>query len=384
MLLLANMRIGFDGKRIFHNKRGLGNYAKTLLTALGKIHNEHDYFIYTPSVSKTAEKNTFWEKPPYHTRTPQSLIWKCFPRFWRGAGLVQCLQKDGLDVYHGLSQELPHGIETLSLRTVVTVHDLLCIRYPNNFSKIDAKIYEYKLKKACRSADKIIAVSKQTKKDIIDFLGVDASRIEVIYPACHAHFYKDYSKEIKNGVKKRYTLPSKYILYVGAFEKNKNVVSLVKAYKEYKQGKEEYSLVLVGKKNKYRDKIENYIKQNKLEKNVVFLEYVHSLDLPVIFQLASLFVFPSLFEGFGLPVAEALSAKVPVITSRNSSLLEVGGNAALYIQPEDTSALVAKMKDILNNTILQKDLISKGIKQAEKFHETKIVSKLMHEYKNLH
>lgn len=377
------MRIGFDGKRVFHNKRGLGNYARSLLTALGDNYNEHNYFIYTPSLSKVEAENKPWEKKPYCVRTPESISGKLFSNIWRSTGIKKEIKKDNLDIYHGLSQELPHGIENLPLRSLVTIHDLLCIRYPHNFGTINAKIYEYKLRQACKVADKIIAVSEQTRKDIIDLLKVNASKIEVIYPACQKHFYKEYAEEEKEKIKERYALPLNFILYVGAFESNKNVISLAKAYREYKKENNNYALVLVGKKNTYRNKIEKYLEESGLKKEVIFLENVHDLDLAIVFQLASLFVFPSFFEGFGIPVAEAMASKTPVITSKSSSLVEVGGEATLYTDPVDTKTMAAKIKEVLHNSSLREELISKGIKQSEKFHESEVASKYMHSYKSL-
>jgi glycosyltransferase involved in cell wall biosynthesis len=179
-------------------------------------------------------------------------------------------------------------------------------------------------------ADKIIAISEQTKRDIIEFLKVPESKIEVIYQGCHKAFKEQQSPELIQQTKEKYQLPERFILNVGTIEDRKNLLNVVKAISGT-----EIPLVVVGRKTKYYQKIETFLKKNKMEKQVLFLEGVSMDELAVIYKLADIFVYPSFFEGFGIPVIEALFSKTVVVTSNTSCLPEAGGKDSVYINPDN-------------------------------------------------
>ena len=182
------MRIGFDAKRAFSNNTGLGNYSRDAIRILSDYFPDNKYFLYTPKNYNNPRLSFIADRKNTFIRTPESLLDRALKTYWRSKSVVNDLFTNKIDIFHGLSNELPIAIENTSIKTVVTIHDLIFIRYPHLFKTIDRKIYYRKFKSACQRADKIIAVSEQTKRDIIDFFSISAYRISVVYQGCNTVF----------------------------------------------------------------------------------------------------------------------------------------------------------------------------------------------------
>ncbi|WMW78566.1 glycosyltransferase family 1 protein [Flavobacterium sp. 20NA77.7] len=370
------MNIGFEAKRVFHNKTGLGNYSRDLIRILAKFYPENNYFLYNP---KEASQTLFVSQSTNCIeKLPRTSFYQKFYNLWRQRGIIADLKKDNTRLFHGLSGELPSGLKENGIKSVVTIHDLIFLRYPHLYSFFDRKIHYYKFKKAAKQADVIIAISEQTKIDIINFLGVDASKIKVIYQGCHAAFKEIYSTDQRNEVVKKYQLPEKFILNVGTLEERKNALTLVKAIKDL-----DTQLVLVGKETSYSSQIHHFIKQHHLAERVHFLKGLTIQELAIVYQCASVFVYPSIFEGFGIPILEALYSKVPVITNKYGVFPEAAGPNSCYIEPFDVSDLHAKIKLILLDTSLANEMKEKGFEFAQKFNDDAIAQKLMTVYNDL-
>jgi len=369
------MKIGFDAKRIYHNTSGLGNYGRDLVRILSEFYPKNNYVLYNPKpkrVKRLQSKENILEV------LPKSKFWKKFSSIWRQGPILHQLKEDSIDVYHGLTGELPNGIEKTDIKSIVTVHDLIFIRFPKLYSFFDRKIHLKKVKYAVKNADKIIAISEQTKRDIIDFLKVDASKIEVIYQGCHQTFKEEKTIAFKSEVKEKFNLPEKFILNVGAINERKNILSLIKSIENL-----EIPLIIIGGKTAYFKVLETYIKENKLEEKVRFLENVSMPELATIYQLATVFVYPSIFEGFGIPIIEALYCKTPVITSTGSCFLEAGGPNSIYVKPKDVNSLSENIKAILEDENLQKTMANKGFKFVQQFNDDVIADKYFNVYKSL-
>jgi len=301
-------------------------------------------------------------------------------------GLSKTLIKDGLNIYHGLSHELPRNIHKTSIKTVVTIHDLLFIRYPQLYPFIDRKIYHAKFRYSCKIADKIVAVSEQTKKDIIEFFNIDPKKIQVVYQSCSSIFYTKADQQTKAALRTKYKLPAEFILYVGAITERKNLLSLLKATDQL-QPKLKVPLVIVGNGKSYLQKIKAHtVSDNRrihLEKQVIFLQHIPSRHLPAIYQMAQLFCYPSLFEGFGIPIIEALHSKTPVITSTGSCFSEAGGASSIYVPPKDIEALTAAIEKVLTDNELRKKMIDDGYQYVQKFHPKNTSAQLMSLYERV-
>jgi glycosyltransferase involved in cell wall biosynthesis len=371
------LRIGFDAKRAFLNNTGLGNYSRSVITSLASSFPENEYFLYTTKQIKNNRTADMLSYPAIQVRTPDIPILKSL---WRSRFVVNRLLKDRIDLYHGLSHEIPVSIQNTSIKTVVTIHDLIFLRYPQYYKPADRKIYEMKFRNACKNANKVIAISEQTKRDIIHYLGTDDSKIEVVYQSCDPSFTLKYNSDYLGMIRAKYHLPEKFLLNVGTIENRKNLMLIVKALSEIP---EEVKLVVIGKETSYAGKVKKYLAEHQLESRVLFLKDIPFGDLPAIYQLANIFVYPSEFEGFGIPVLEALNAGVPVIAATGSCLEEAGGPSSLYIPPTDHKALAVAINNILQDSGLSNNMIAAGKLHAEQFKENAHAENLMRIYKNL-
>lgn len=268
-----------------------------------------------------------------------------------------------------------------SKRRVTTIHDLNHIALARYLS-LNQKLYaRFMMKRAVSISDRIITVSKFSRNEIVKYTEVSEKKIRVIYNGVNGDYFKPATEEnIRLKVKKKYNLPGKYILYVGNVKPHKNLKSLLKAYEKVIQSNiKDYHLVIVGKKMGYitADKeIFNILDQNSIFKGKVFFtDFVENKDLPVIYTLASLFVFPSLYEGFGFPPLESMACGCPVIAANVTSLPEVCGDAACYVNPFDVDDIAQKMINILFNENLRIKLIDKGFKRARQFKWEKSTKK---------
>ncbi|MCX8524845.1 glycosyltransferase family 4 protein [Chryseobacterium formosus] len=364
------MKIAFDAKRFFHNTSGLGNYSRDLVRILSKYYPENQYLLLNKNKSERGS-DILENANVTFVETSKGTMSRQFK-------MGKDAQKQNADIFHGLSGELPLKWNKKSIKKIVTIHDLIFVRYPQYYSFFDRKIHLWKFKKAANSADKIIAISEQTKRDIIQFLKVPESKIDVIYQGCHKAFKEQQSIELIQDTKQKFNIPERFVLNVGTIEERKNLLNVVKAIKDT-----EIPLVIVGKKTKYFQKISNFIVKNKMEKQVHFLERVSMDELAVIYKLADIFVYPSFFEGFGIPVIEALFSKTVTVTSNTSCLPEAGGPDSVYIDPENYLDIQSKIKFLWDNKSERKRRADKGFEFVQKFNDEPIANQLMNLYKKI-
>ena len=258
------MKIGFDSKRAFHNKTGLGSYSRNVLRILSVHHSEHEYVLYTPSITETTgDFAEVVEKPNVKSVEPKGLLNNILKSYWRSFGIKSQLKDDKINVFHGLSNELPGGIYGSGIHSIITIHDLIYLRKPAYYKPIDRITYEKKARYGCKMASHIIAVSEQTKRDLVELLDVAPDKISVVYQPCDPIFRKESDAEALKAVKSKFNLPDKYILTVGTIEERKNALNIVKALSEV--GSDDLHLVLVGRKTKYFDLINAECKKTEIE-----------------------------------------------------------------------------------------------------------------------
>ena len=382
------MNIGFDAKRAYHNQTGLGHYSRTLIHSLAKYYPEHQYYLFNPrpsSLFSFAGRNV-------HEVLPSSFLHKLFTSAWRSSGVKNDLKRLKINLYHGLSHEIPVGIDQTGTRSVVTIHDLIHERYPGQYSKIDVKIYQKKFRYACRYSDHVIAISEQTKRDIIEFYKTPEEKITVCYQSCNPAFSKTDSEEEKTGIHKKYDLPPQFFLYVGSIIERKNLLNICKAL-FLLRNQLDIPLVVIGDGKKYKQQVKDYLLQNGIESKVIFLSentyakssasFQNAADFPAIYQSAIAMIYPSFFEGFGIPVLEALCSRLPVITSNVSCLPEAGGDAAYYVNPHSAEEIATGMNKIFSDTALADTMKHKGWLHAQNFTQQKTAAAVMDVYRKL-
>lgn len=370
------MNIGFDAKRIFHNTTGLGNYGRDLIRILNTSFPKNTFFLYNPKPRKV---DRFQLTDQTIEVQPKGFFWKKFSSIWRQGPMVKQLLEHNIVLYHGLSGEIPKGLKKANIKSVVTIHDLIFIRYPELYSFFDRKIHFKKFQFAASNSDKIIAISEQTKKDIVEFLKVDPTKIEVIYQGCNNAFKKQYPQKETEQTRIKFNLPNDYILNVGTVEKRKNLLNLVKAIENSNT-----TLVVVGNhKSTYAEETKAYIRSKGMKDRVLFLKNVSTEELAQIYQMATIFVYPSIFEGFGIPIIEALYSCTPVITSKESCFSEAGGPDSIYIHPEDYKSIETAIQTVLENIELQEKMKTKGYNYVQKFNDDVIAKHVFDTYKSL-
>jgi glycosyltransferase involved in cell wall biosynthesis len=372
------LTIGFDGKRATQNFTGLGNYSRYIVSILSEYFPNNKYKVYSPQELNKQTLAGVWNNSfSVSLRHPKQ---KRFKSFWRSYGIITDLIKDGIEIYHGLSNEIPFGIRKAGIASVVTIHDLIFLRYPEYYPLLDRKMYAFKFRYACRNADKIVAISEQTKRDIIQYFKIDESCIEVIYQNCNKRFTLEPSKAELEQIKQFYELPEKYLLNVGTVESRKNLLLIVKALRKVDPSTH---LVVIGRKTPYAENVMRYIAENNLVNRVHFLSNVSHEDLPGIYRQAELFVFPSEFEGFGIPIIEALHSGIPVIAASGSCLEEAGGPDSMYINPNNENELSDAINFVLINPEKRKKMIEAGREYVKQFDDKLIAQKLIELYQTL-
>ena len=365
--------IGFDVKRIVRNGTGLGSYARTLVNALSE--NEHlQLNLYAPDEGRDDLRQQIVNREKVKFVYPEGLHFRFQRDLWRTKGVVKQLKEDGVQLYHGLSGELPAGLKAAGIPGVVTIHDLIFLRHPEYYHWWDVEIYRRKFKSTLKEASRIIAISECTKRDILYYGDFPEDKIDVIYQGCSNRFRKSVSEADKKRVKAKYNLSDNFILNVGSIEARKNVLLAVKALGCLLDS---FRMVIVGRHTKYTDEVIADVKKNGLEDRVQILHGIPDDDLPVIYHLAKVFVYPSRYEGFGIPIIEAIRTGLPVVACTGSCLEEAGGPDCLYVSPDD----VEGMANAIKQAIAEKDVrVPRAQEYIKRFENSNLAAQVIEEY----
>ena len=340
------LKIGFDAKRLFHNHTGLGNYSSTLVRDLQRLYPEHEYHLFTPKISNHTVVDYFLDSENFKIHTYKGK----FSAYWRSRGMTKDINAADLDIYHGLSHELPLNSHSIMAKTVVTFHDLIYEYYPEQFGLWDRYMYKRKYRYAAQNADRVVAISESTKNDLNQLYQVDPTKVSVVYQSCNPAFYNT-PKSIHSD--------EQYLLYVGSLIERKSFMLIVEAMATIPKDKRA-KVKVVGQGGKYADRVKARILELGLDEHFEFLNHLDNDALLSIYDNAIAMVYPSIYEGFGIPLIESLYRDTPVITTSASSLPEAAGPGAIYIEPGDKVALANAMLDIASNHTLRRELAQKG------------------------
>lgn len=368
------MRLGFEAKRAFHNTTGLGNYSRDVLRILRARRPEHAYVAYTPRPD--APRAAAAAGLADLARGPSGPLGRLVPALWRQAGVVQDLRRDRIDLYHGLSNELPTGIERAGIPSVVTIHDLIFERFPSFYPAVDRAIYRLKFRSAARRATLVIAASAETQRDLVERYRIPEERIRVVHQVCHPAFRAPPAPGADEAVRQKHALPAAFVLQVGTVERRKNLGLTVAAL----AGIPEVPLVVVGRRTAYAAEVDALARARGVEGRIRYLSGLPMADIAALYRLATVAVYPSLVEGFGIPVLEAITAGTPVITSRGGVFPEVGGEAALYVDPSQPEELRAALVRLLGDPEERARRTALGRLQSERFRDEVIADALFRVY----
>jgi len=374
------MIAGFDAKRFFNNNTGLGNYSRSVIAGLAQYYPENSYLLYTPEIND----NKHLEFANHYSSIQIIKSTAVIKSLWRSFGIGRQLQKDHVQLYHGLSNEIPLGLRKRNIPSVVTIHDLIFRVLPSTYPVIDRRVYNFKFRYACKNSDRIIAISESTRNDIIEHYKIEPEKISVAYQSAASLFFEPQNKIATNKVIASLKLPSEYLLYVGSITERKNILVLLEALYRLPVG-ERIPLLIVGKGAGYRAKAELFIKEKKLKDLIIWLDNLSdNYQLQAVYQQAAAFIYPSRYEGFGIPVAEALLSGTPVIASNKSSIPEAGGPGSVYFNPDDAEELSDKIKTVLNDKELRTKMVETGLIYAkENFNLKTTTDRLIEIYRQI-
>lgn len=370
-----NMVIAFDAKRLFNNFTGLGNYSRTLVKNLQRYYPEHEYHLYTPGLKVNEENEYFTDKTKFILHTP-----KRYNPLWRTAGVSAEINGLSPDIFHGLSHELPFGLNKNILK-LVSFHDLIYEKYPKQFGWWDRHAYHWKYSSAAKRADCIISISENTKADIVEHYGISEDKIQVIYQSCNQAFQDEDGGAFR--ILPQLAGLTEYYLYVGSIVERKGLLQTIIAYSGLPESYRK-PFVVIGKGDKsYTTKVTDMIRYYGLEEYFYFVNSISNADLLDVYDRSFCLVYPSIYEGFGIPVIESLFRQKPVITSDLSSLPEAAGPGAILVNPYSPEDITAAMCH-LHDKKLYDEISRKGAAYVRnRFSGAKTAASLMECYSNL-
>jgi glycosyltransferase involved in cell wall biosynthesis len=352
------MHVAINALAVAGRPHGVGTYIKQLIGALAALESSDEFTVFAsesgrPHLASAAPRLRYEMAP---ANRPLRLLWE-------QTQLPRLLRSRGVDVFHGATFTLPLW---KSCRHVVSIHDMTFHLTPERHLPAKRYYFQQMIPRACRQADAVIAISESTKRDLISLLGVREEKIFVVYHGVPPHYRRVTDEQPLAAVRRRFGLNRPYVLHVGMLEPRKNLKTLVEAYRTADDIHTDYDLVLAGGYGWGYEPLLEQIRASGLD-SIRATGYVAEEDLPALYSQAELFVYPSVYEGFGLPVLEAMAFEVPVITSNVSSMPEVAGDACFLIEPEDVSGLKQAMRRILGSPELRSRMAAAGRARAQQF-----------------
>jgi len=374
---VRSMRICLDLSPAVHQHAGLGRYAQELLLALAVTDGQNEYVVFYNNPAAARVDPTL-ERFPKITTPLSYKPWRLSAMLAHFTRIPQDPLFPGVDLFHATDHLLPYFRR---IKSVFTLHDLIFLFHPETHKPLNRWFLTLMMPRFLRAADAVIAVSECTKRDAIRFYRIPEEKISVIYEGVNPRF-RPADPETIAAVRARYNLPEHFILYVGTIEPRKNLTALLEAF-HHLLATHDLRLVIVGKKGWLYEGFFRRLRELGLGDRVIFTGYVPDEDLPAIYSAADLFVFPSLYEGFGLPVLEAMACGTPVICSNTSSLPEVAGDAAFLVDPTDVCSLAGAMEQALTDEHLRSELMAKGLERARWFTWEKAAAKTLEVYRGV-
>lgn len=380
------LTLAFDAKRFFSSSTGFGTYCRTLLNDLMFHYPNYSYVLFSAESRQALsnnpqDKSRAFEISRILRSSSVSVVHP--PRFGgrirRAFAVPRQLRKAKVSLYHGMTHQIPRSVRSVGIPKILTIHDLIFLRCPEFFVDEDIGQREQELREACEAAQKIVAVSEATKSDLMSLFGIQSSKIEVIYSACDKRYWRTVPKEEILRVRQKHGLPDRYLLYVGSMAARKDLLSIVKAIASLPD-RDKVPLVVVGAETAHTDVVREYMRRYKMQKWVVFTKGVMTEDLPAVYQGAKIFLYTSLYEGFGMPILEAITSGVPVIVSNTSAMPEAGGPGARLVSPRAVDEIALAIQEISQDKKLRDQMVKYGAAHARRFSSEVVTRQMMELY----
>lgn len=359
------MNIGFDAKRYFHNQTGLGNYSRDLINELIKGNPNDQFYLF----DKKPSTNDFPQNT--HVISPKKKLY-----LWREHGIIKDIESNNIDVFHGLSNEIPFGKWNSNIKKVVTIHDAIFKVFPSYYPLLDRTIYNFKTKHAINNSDKIICTSNATANQLKHYYNANSDKLITIYQTCHSSHWEIYTENQINAFKIKYQLQRPFILYLSSFQKRKNHLNLLISLK--KTQNKNIHLVFAGKGNETLNSCKQYCAENNLNNQVTFIHDIPLSDLPLLYRSANAFIYPSLIEGFGIPLIEAACAGLPIAASDIEVFKEIAPKDTIYFNPNDPDTIKSSLESLYHRN----DKIDYSL-ELEKFNKTNTANQVYQLYKSM-
>jgi glycosyltransferase involved in cell wall biosynthesis len=356
----STLRIGIDATAVPVERTGAGNYIFNLVRALARVDRRNEYVVF----AQPAFADQLGATPPNVRLDLRTFGSRGQRLLWEQAGLPGVVARAGLDLLHSPHYTMPLRLRT---RSVVTFCDMTFVLYPELHQPVKRVFFPAIMRWSARRADRLIAISESTGADLSRLWGVPRGRIATIPLAADPEFRMPAQPEIAATVAKYGLRPRGYALYVGVLEPRKSVHRLVEAFAAVASRVPDIDLVIAGKRGWMYDAIFAQVERSGLVERVKFIGFVPQEELPALYAGARVFAYPSRYEGFGLPVLEAMSCGTPVVTSNVSSMPEVAGDGALLVHPDDTAGLADALLRVIQDEALSAELVQRGRVQADRF-----------------
>ena len=374
------MIIGIDIRVIGKKCTGDEVYFFNLVKNLAAIDKANKYFLFTDR-DQEKDSDLAREIEKLELGSNFKIIFLNSPnRFWWNLwALPNYLRQNPVDIFH--TQYIAPFWLPKNIKLVLTIHDISFNFFPKYIKKSDLFFLKTLLPRSIRRADKIITVSQSEQEQIINFYKIQPEKIDFVYNGVdYENFAKEFSEEEKEKVRQKYNLPQKFLLYIGTFQPRKNIPVLIEAIKSL-----DIKLILAGNRNarNFDKKINEVIEKNNFQNKVIFPGWIDEEDKPALLQIADCFVFPSLYEGFGIPIVEAMAAGTPVISSNKTSLPEVGKDGVLFCDPKNTDEFSKRIYQAIADENLKADIIKRGSEIAKLYSWQKTAEKTLNMYKSL-
>ncbi len=360
----SGLIIGVDAKRAVLNNTGLGNFSRYYINILSRAYPTTQFRLYSPEAKENDRLSPLLARENVSLITP-SLRPGCglTRAWWRSIDMPVMLGKDGIALYHGVSNELPLTIKGVC-PTVVTIHDLIYRLVPENYNAIDRRLYDFKYRRSARIATRVAAISERTKANLVELYGIDPAKIDVIYQGIDPIFSLAVDSQKRIELRQKYKLPERFILAVGTVERRKNLLLAVNAMPQLPA---DVKLVVVGRmQGDYANEVKNRIASLGLADRVMHLQ-VPFTELPTLYSMADIASYTSRYEGFGLPIVEALTMNTPVIAATGSCLEEAGGEGAIYVDPDDVAAYSQAANHLLEDLVFHDKIARLGKRHVARF-----------------